>query len=98
MSWMSQLLPSACLTNAFGSTDEAWPSISLEALVAADPDWLITSSARGDDRLASLPGWRDLTAVREGRIIRLPDDLLARSGPTVGDWIALVAEAVTAVR
>ncbi len=98
-SWMSQLLGAACLTNAFGSLENAWPAISLEALVAADPDWLITSEGRGDpDRFTSLPGWRDLTAVREGRIIRLPDDLFTRSGPTVGDWIVLVAEARMARR
>ncbi len=95
-SWMSQLLSAACLTNAFGSIEEAWPGISLESLVAADPDWLITTEGRGDrNRFVSLPGWRDLTAVKEGRVIELPNDLFTRSGPTVGDWIARVAEART---
>lgn len=98
-SWMSQLLPAACLRSAFDSIEEAWPGISLESVVASDPDWLITTDGRGGrEKLASLPGWRDLDAVRNGRIIELPGDLFARSGPTVADWLALVAAARTAGR
>ena len=62
-----------------------WPQVSLESLVAAAPDVVIlpvggdpTSSVA---RLRSAPGWRELAAVREGRIAVVPTDLVSRPGP-----------------
>lgn len=99
--WMSELLGAACLVNLFGDMDAAWPTVSLEAIAARQPDWILTT--RGDStgvRLAELRGnpvWRNLNAVAAGRIIELDPDLFARLGPHMADWIrAVVAQMAAA--
>jgi iron complex transport system substrate-binding protein len=34
-------------------------------------------------QLKALPGWSDIRAIRAGRVVRLPADLLNRPGPQV---------------
>lgn len=94
-SWMTQLLGVACLRNAFDDLPMAWPPpLSIEAIVARQPRWIITS--RGPDRgqrqreMLARAGWRDLDAVRAGRIIELDGDLFARAGPGMADWVRAV--------
>ncbi|AGP41647.1 ABC transporter substrate-binding protein [Sorangium cellulosum] len=85
----------------------AYPSISVEHLLALDPDVLLdgTAGAEGADapgaqgapRLAVLrdaPGWRSLRAVREGRVRPLRTDTVLRPGPRIGDGLAEVARAL----
>lgn len=95
--WMTELLGVACLRNVFGDLPQPWPAVSLEAIVARQPDWILTS--RGDrpgerqQELLAKPGWRDLEAVRSGRILELDGDLLTRAGPGMADWVrAVIAE------
>jgi ABC-type Fe3+-hydroxamate transport system substrate-binding protein len=60
----------------------------MEAITARRPDWILTSRGTPGQRLAELrskPGWRDLDAVRAGRVIEIPGDLFARAGPTIAD-------------
>lgn len=95
--WMTTLLETACLRNAFGDLGAAWPTVSLEAIMARQPDWILTSRGQPGQRLAELaakPGWRDLAAVKAGRVLEIPGDLFARAGPTIAD----AAEAIVAAR
>lgn len=95
--WMSTLLETACLRNVFADVKQAWPTVSLEAIAARNPDWILTSQGSPGQRLAELrskAGWRDLDAVRAGRVLEIPGDLLARAGPT----IATAARAIVAAR
>jgi ABC-type Fe3+-hydroxamate transport system substrate-binding protein len=93
-SWMSQLLVGACLTNAFADLEAPWPQVSMEAIAARRPRWILTS--RGDTpgaRLAALralPGWRDLEAVRRGRVLEIDGDLFSRAGPRLPEWVRAV--------
>ncbi len=95
--WMDQLLPAACLINAFGDLDQPWPTISLETLAARQPRWVLTS--RGPtpgERLATLRrlgGWRELEAVRAGRVLEIPGDVMTRAGPTMAEWVRAVRAA-----
>lgn len=92
--WMTQLMPAACLTSAFADAATPWPTISLEALTARQPRWIVTSLGQEDGarraELAAMPGWRDLEAVQAGRILEIPGDLLTRAGPTIGAWVRAV--------
>ncbi|WP_437967041.1 helical backbone metal receptor [Sorangium sp. So ce260] len=80
----------------------AYPSISVEHLLALDPDVLLDGTtgeggAVGASRLAMLrdaPGWRSLRAVREGRVRPLRTDVVLRPGPRIGDGLAAVARAL----
>lgn len=64
-----------------------WPQLSLEEVVRQQPDVILLP--QGEDvgtapaRLLGRPGWRELRAVREGRVVVLAADLLHRPGPGI---------------
>jgi len=71
---------------------------SMESLVAKDPDFLLLSTMEGDpDRmrrevLASAP-LRQLSAVRDGRMVVLEADPLMRAGPRIVEAVEAMAQA-----
>jgi iron complex transport system substrate-binding protein len=77
----------------------AYPTIGLEHLLTLDPDVLLdgatdmqaTKSMR--ERVSDAPGWKELRAVKEGRIRPLGSDAL-RPGPRIGDGLWAVARAI----
>jgi ABC-type Fe3+-hydroxamate transport system substrate-binding protein len=94
--WMTELMDAACLDNIFSDLASPWPTVSMEAIAQRAPMWLITTDRGPEgarlDHYRELPGWRDLAAVREGRVIELDGDLFARLGPTMADWVRAVIE------
>lgn len=74
--------------NIFADVEAGWPQVSLEAIVRRDPEVVIVADedARGElaARLAALPGWRELSAVRAGRVHELDPDVFSRPGPALG--------------
>ena len=75
--------------SAFADVRQDWPTISMEEIVRRQPDVILVAVNKVDAdpmrRLRDNPGWRELRAVREGRVIVMPGDLLDRSGPRVGE-------------
>jgi iron complex transport system substrate-binding protein len=75
-----------------------WPQVSLEAVVRRDPDVILLPTGEHDARLAErireMPGWRDLRAVREGRVRPLPVDTVNRPGPAMGRSAELLRDAI----
>lgn len=77
----------------------AYPTIGLEHLLTLDPEVLLdgatdmqaTKSMR--ERVSAAPGWKELRAVREGRIRPVGSDAL-RPGPRIGDGLWAVARAI----
>jgi len=49
------------------------------------------------EALAGRPGWRDLAAVREGRVVEIDADLLARPGPDLGRAARVLRDGLSAV-
>jgi iron complex transport system substrate-binding protein len=95
--WMTTVLETACMRNVFDDVHAAWPTVSLESIAARNPDWILTSKGEPGQRLADLRtrvGWRDLAAVKAGRVLEIPGDLFARAGPTIAD----AARAIVAAR
>lgn len=70
--------------------------LSPEELAARDPDvYLITSdSGLTLDSLRRNPDTRDLRAVRDGRVVMLPLDLVTRAGPRVAEALETIAVAL----
>lgn len=95
--WMSQLLGAACLINIFADMPSPWPVVSMEVIAARNPRWVLTSTGTAPGgSLASLrktPGWKDLEAVRAGRVIELDPNLFSRAGSGLADWIRAVRAA-----
>lgn len=61
---------------------------NVEQLVEKDPDVIIGSNAYGVlDSLSELDGYKDLTAVKEGRVYDVNPDIFDRQGPRVVEAI-----------
>ncbi len=73
-----------------------WPHVSLEELVARQPEYLIFPEAQNEtageivQSLKNLAGWRDLKAVETGRVIVL-SDAINRPSPVLVDAIEELA-------
>ena len=76
----------------------AYPVLGVERVVVLDPDVVVNAAiaeAHGHERIQrDTPGWKELRAVREGRVAPLTDESVLRPGPRVGDAVAILAGAI----
>lgn len=79
----------------FAGASEQYPIVSLEAVIAADPDWLLSGTDHGEKMnaksLSQRNGWRSLTAVRENRIALIHADSINRAAPRLADAVEALA-------
>ena len=80
--------------------DAKTTAISLEDLVSADPQVIVLGDAAYDKSItaravARRQGWDGMTAVRDGRVVPLPEDILiTRPGPRIVDGLEALARAI----
>lgn len=87
-SYIHDLITIAGGVNVAASTGSAYPQLSLEEIVRADPEVIILGDAdygTTPDQVAVRPGWAGLTAVKNKRVFPIADSLVSRPGPRVGD-------------
>lgn len=80
--------------NIAAKLDSAWAQMSLEQIVAADPDIILLGDAKWGttpESVAQRPGWGSLRAVKEGRVIPFDDDTISRPGPRLVDALENLA-------
>lgn len=86
-------------------TGDAQGLIGAEDLVAADPQLILLGTASYDPTLADAdaartavaarPGWADLSAVADGRVVPYTDDIVTtRPGPRIVDGLEALARAI----
>ncbi|WP_419916420.1 ABC transporter substrate-binding protein [Candidatus Poriferisodalis sp.] len=75
-----------------------YPQLSDEYLVDADPDLIFLADTlccgQNAETVAARPGWNQLTAVQEGRVVEFSDDIVSRWGPRLVDFIAAISDAL----
>ena len=78
-----------------------YPQLSGEFILDEDPDLIFLADTKccGEtpETLAARPGWDELSAVAEGNVVPLDDDVASRWGPRIVDLLADIAGAVTAM-
>jgi iron complex transport system substrate-binding protein len=80
-------------------TATEWPHVSLEEIVRLQPEFLVLASAHAADtqqeiaQLQTRPGWRDLRAVRERKVVVI-SEAINRPAPRMVDAIEQLARAV----
>jgi iron complex transport system substrate-binding protein len=80
--------------------DAVTTAIALEDLVTADPELIVLGDAAYDpsitaETVAARDGWAEMTAVRDGRVVPLPEDILiTRPGPRIVDGLEALARAI----
>jgi iron complex transport system substrate-binding protein len=85
--------------NVLADASALWPSVSVEDMLARQPDVIIISTAtesprRVLDNLRVRPGWRTLAAVREDRVYLVDPGRMNRPGPALIEAVRLLAEAI----
>jgi iron complex transport system substrate-binding protein len=79
----------------------AYPQLNAEFIISADPDLIFQACTKycGEtaESMAARPGWDAVTAIADGGVVELDDDIASRWGPRIVDFVRSVAEAVTAV-
>ena len=75
-----------------------YPQLSAEYVVAADPDLILLADTTccGQDAasVAKRPGWSNLTAVQDGGVVELDDDIASRWGPRIVQLLQQVGDVV----
>jgi iron complex transport system substrate-binding protein len=82
--------------NLPGLTD-AYPQVSLEQIVLADPAVILLGDAfygTTPEIVAARPGWSEIAAVKENRVLPFDDNLVSRPGPRLVDGLEALAQAI----
>jgi iron complex transport system substrate-binding protein len=69
--------------------------MSLEQIVAADPDFIVMGDSMWGvtpEMVASRPGWENLSAVKNEKVVPFNDDLVSRPGPRLVDGLEELAK------
>jgi iron complex transport system substrate-binding protein len=94
---IGQLITLAGGINIFEDVAEDYPHVSTEVIVARDPQVILAPSHPRAvpltlERIASRPGWANLSAVKNRRFAMLPAEPTSRPGPRLVDGLELFAE------
>ncbi len=80
---------------------DAYPQLSAEYIVESDPDLIFLADGQccgvTPETVAARAGWGELTAVREGRVHVLDEDIASRWGPRVVDLLRDLAATAAAL-
>ena len=96
----------AGLVNAADAADPdgaswGYPQLSAEYLLDADPDLIFLADTRCCSQtavtVAERPGWETLTAVTNGTVIELDDDVASRWGPRIVHLLRVIVDSVNAI-
>lgn len=89
------------LENIVAADADAFPQLSQEFIVDADPDLIFLACTiycgETAESVAARDGWDALTAVQSGNVIEMNDDIASRWGPRTVDYLEQVAAAVDAL-
>lgn len=89
------LLGMQSIADEHGEGSGGYPQLSPEIIIDSDPDVILLADAQCCDvtaeTLAERPGWTELSAVQDGRVIELDADIASRWGPRVVDFLEMLA-------
>ncbi len=76
-----------------------YPQLTAEYIVEANPDLIFNACSKycGEtpETIAARPGWEAISAVVNGNVISMDDDIASRWGPRIVEYIQQVGAAVT---
>jgi len=97
-SFVDDLIRLAGGENVASNAQGLWPQLGVEMILLEDPDVIVLADhAYGEtfEKVAARPGWGQIAAVVEGRVIELSDDdIFSRPGPRLVDALEFLAKAL----
>lgn len=97
--FMNEVAEMMGLTNIFKDVD-GWAAVSEEQVLQRNPDYIVTvamyfgEGVTPVEEIMSRPGWEELTAVKNGKLLNLQNDELSRPGPRLAEGAKLLYEMV----
>lgn len=85
--YMNEMLEILGATNVFGD-QEGWLSVSVEDVIAANPDVILMDCNWMPDaaeQVKVLEGWENVTAVKNGEVYQIDEDLCSRPNHHISD-------------
>ncbi len=84
--------------NIAENASSEYPLLTSEFIIAQDPEVIIYTfgymTSTDADEISSRPGWDGITAVAEGDIFAIDDNLVSRYGPRIVDGLEQLAELI----
>jgi iron complex transport system substrate-binding protein len=89
------------IADAADKTGSGYPKLAAEYIVAASPDLIVLADTKccGQTaaRVKARPGWGSISAVSNGGVIGVSDDVASRWGPRIVQFMRAVAQGAKAV-
>lgn len=96
-SFIDTLITMAGGVNLGASAEMEWAQFSTEEIIAQDPEIIILGDANYGVTVESVkerPGWGVITAVKEGAIYPIDDNLVSRPGPRIVNGLEELARII----
>jgi len=80
--------------NIADATGEAYPQMSAEAIIQADPDVIVLAdedAGESAETVKARPGWGSVSAVKNGRVYVIDPDIVSRPGPRLVEALRTLA-------
>ncbi len=90
--------------NVFADLTDPYPQVSLEAVLARNPDLIVLGNAPWGESIATLggrPGWASLRAISNRQVLELSEsqaDAASRATPAMLDLIEYMADSLSAAQ
>jgi len=84
--------------NVFADLPQLAPAISAEAVLAADPQVILSTDDTIAEPMTLWERWPRMRAVREGNVFRLPSDLVTRASPRLAQGVEVTCAALERAR
>lgn len=95
---ISEMVSTCGGDNVFAALPSLAPPVDVEAVVARDPQVILIADGTAAAARAAWALWPGLTAVRQGTVLEVPADLVARATPRALDGLAAVCAALDSAR
>ncbi|WP_110515142.1 ABC transporter substrate-binding protein [Herpetosiphon llansteffanensis] len=96
--FIGQLIELAGGVNIFAELSEEYPEISAEEVLNRQPAVIIGPDTRSEkfsaEIIAQRPGWSEIKAVKDGKVLVLNGDILSRPGPRLADALEAISQAL----
>jgi iron complex transport system substrate-binding protein len=95
-SFVGQIIQMAGGKNLGAALDSEWAQVSIEQLIAMDPDIILIGDATWGgvtlEDVSKRAGWKSLRAIQQGKIATFDDNLVSRPGPRMVDGLEAMAK------
>ena len=99
--FIGEVLAGTKLVNIADPADQdgfGFPQLTAEFIVGEDPDFILLADTKccgqSAETVADRPGWSTMTAVREGQVIELDDDIASRWSPRISELVEVVVSSL----